>query len=166
MADDTDKIVEKLYETYREELVRWCRSMTGDLQTAEELVQEAFLRALLHGALLSELGESKQRAWLYRTVKNLYVDRVRRGKWETTVERISEGMEAAKESEEIHRMELEELLESLPEPEGLLLVLRYFQGYNSKQIGEMLNLPAGTVRAKLCEARNHLRRLIREATEI
>lgn len=166
MTNDTDKIVEKLYETYRQELVRWCRSMTGDLQTAEELVQETFLRALIHGALLSELGESQQRAWLYRTMKNLHVDRVRRGRRETTVERISEGMEAAKESEEIHQMELEELLESLPEPEGLLLALRYFQGYNSKQIGELLNLPAGTVRAKLCEARNHLRRLIREVTEI
>ena len=111
MTDDTDKIVEKLYETYRQELVRWCRSMTGDLQTAEELVQETFLRALIHGALLSELGESQQRAWLYRTMKNLHVDRVRRGRRETTVERISEGMEAAKESEEIHQMELEELLE-------------------------------------------------------
>ena len=166
MTDDTDKIVEKLYETYRQELVRWCRSMTGDLQTAEALVQEAFLRALLHGALLSELGESQQRAWLYRTVKNLFVDRVRRGRRETTVERISEGLEAAKEPEEIYQMELVELLESLPEPEGLLLVLRYFQGYNSKQIGELLNLPAGTVRAKLCEARNHLRRAIWKVTEI
>ena len=88
--DCTEKLVEGLYETLYTPLIRWCRSMTGDLQTAEELVQEAFLRALLHGEVLAGLAENQQRAWFYRTIKNLYVDRVRRGKWEMTVDRFPE----------------------------------------------------------------------------
>ena len=41
-------MIEELYKKYYEELINWCHSMTGNLYTAEELVHEAFLRAMLH----------------------------------------------------------------------------------------------------------------------
>ena len=67
-------MIEELYKKYYEELINWCHSMTGNLYTAEELVHEAFLRAMLHEDTLSTLKEQQSRSWLYRTVKNLYVD--------------------------------------------------------------------------------------------
>ena len=75
-------MIEELYKKYYEELINWCHSMTGNLYTAEELVHEAFLRAMLHENTLSTLKEQQSRSWLYRTVKNLYVDRLRHGKKE------------------------------------------------------------------------------------
>ena len=66
-------MIEELYKKYYEELINWCHSMTGNLYTAEELVHEAFLRAMLHEDTLSTLKEQQSRSWLYRTVKNLYV---------------------------------------------------------------------------------------------
>lgn len=165
-----EEIVEKLYEAYRSELIRWCRGMTGDVQTAEELVQEAFLRALLHSGLLEKLEECQRRSWLYRTTKNLYVDHVRRRRCETAASASAEQEMATASavsatSEEISLMEWEEILESLPDMEGLMFSLRYLQGYTSGQIGKMLGMPAGTVRARLSEARKHLRRLTCEGAE-
>lgn len=151
-------MIEELYAKYHRELVKWCTGMTGSLQTAEELVQEAFLRAMLHEALLEQLDERQGRSWLYRTVKNLYIDRRRHTARENIME---EAPESQKEPEEITNIEWEMLLNSLPDMEGVLLTLRYVEGYNSKQIGEILALPTGTVRSKLSSARNHLKEALR-----
>lgn len=158
--DCTEKLIEKLYEKLYTQLVRWCQPMTGDLQTAEELVQEAFLRALLHGELLSKLTESQQKAWLYQTVKNLHIDHIRRGKWELTVDGSAELQEDPGISEALFMVEWGELLAYLPRLEGHIFVLRYLHGYTSQQIGKMMHMPAGTVRSKLHDARKRLRQLI------
>ena len=79
MAEEyTEKMMEQMYKRLYPQLVRWCQKMTSDKRTAEELVQEAFLRALLHEEIFIGLAESQQRAWFYRTVKNLYRSEERR----------------------------------------------------------------------------------------
>ena len=145
---------EELYNKDHQELLGWCHSMTGNLHTAEELVQEAFLRAMLHKDILAALQEQQRRSWLYRTIKNLYVDRIRHRSKETIVE---EFRQQQKYSEEIARLEWDQLLETLPDLEGVIFLLRYLEGYNSNQIGEILSIPSGTVRFKLSSARQHLK---------
>ena len=147
-------MIEELYNKYHQELLGWCHSMTGNLHTAEELVQEAFLRAMLHEDILAALQEQQRRSWLYRTIKNLYVDRIRHGSKETIVEEFPQQQ---KYSEEIARLEWDQLLETLPDLEGVIFSLRYLEGYNSNQIGEILSIPPGTVRFKLSSARQHLK---------
>lgn len=150
-------MIEELYEKYHLELVRWCQGMTGNLQTAEELVQEAFLRAMLNEEQLSMLNEKQGRAWLFRTVKNLYIDQLRHMSRETILDEFPQNLKA---SETMLAVEWENLLELLPDMEGMLFKMRYLEGYNSKQIGEMLQIPPGTVRSKLFSARKHLKNAI------
>ena len=114
-------MIEELYQKYYEELINWCHSMTGNLYTAEELVHEAFLRAMLHEDTLSTLKEQQSRSWLYRTVKNLYVDRLRHGKKEIISDEFSQ---LQIDSEELVRLEWEKLLETLPDLEGVIFSLR------------------------------------------
>lgn len=147
-------MIETLYEAYYKELTGWCRTMTGNQSLSEELVQEAFMRALLNQELLEGLKEEQCRAWLYRTVKNLYVDTIRQSRRECVVETIPEQVA---EAPEITEVEWQELIAALPEEEGLLFTMRYLQGYNSKQLGEFFDMPPGTVRSKLSSARKHLR---------
>lgn len=147
-------MIEELYKKYYQELIGWCHNMTENLHTAEELVQEAFLRAMLHEDVLTALQEQQCRSWLYRTIKNLYVDRVRHGSKETIVEEFPQQQ---KHSQEIVNLEWEQLLGTLPDLEGVIFSLRYLEGYNSNQIGAMLSIPPGTVRFKLSSARQHLK---------
>lgn len=128
--------------------------MTGNSQTAEELIQEAFLRAILHESLLQNLKGYQCRSWLYRTIKNLYVDRLRHTSREVIPEEFPESITKTQETDVI---EWEMLLNSLPSGEGVILHLRYIEGYNSSQIGEILSLPPGTVRSKLSSARKHIK---------
>jgi len=150
-------MIESLYERYHSELVRWCQGMTDNLQTAEELVQEAFLRAMIHEDMLIILDENQCRAWLYRTVKNLYVDRIRHTSRETIVDKFYENQ---KIPEEMENIEWKDILNSLPDMEGVLFTMRYLQGYNSTQIGEIFSMSPGTVRSKLSSARKHLQKAI------
>lgn len=150
-------MIAKLYKKYYIELVRWCQGMTGNLQTAEELVQETWLRALNHADLLASLDEKQRRSWLYRTTKNLYVDQVRHRSKEMIVCKPPAGMRWPQEMEET---EWSYLLDSLPDREGQVFAMRYLLGYNSRQIGELLSMPPGTVRFKLSSARKHLRKMI------
>ncbi len=150
-------MIEELYRTYRLELVKWCSKMTRDLSFAEELVQEAFLRAMLHEETLAALGEKQRRAWLYRVIKNLYVDWTRHNSYEVVYETTPE---FADESEDVTNLEWEQLLESLPDMEGVLFSMRYLQGYNSEQLSEIFHMPSGTIRSKLSSARKHLKEAI------
>jgi len=154
-------MIEKLYESLWGELVGWCASMTGERHLAEELVQEAFVRAMAHQTELSLLESAQRRAWMYRTVKNLFYDRQRRAKRLASLEEMEErGFDIASVSCGIAEIEWEALLSSLPGDEGTLFVLRYLQGWNSAQIGQMFGMPPGTVRSKLASARKHLREMI------
>ena len=85
-------MIEELYHSYQKELTAWCRGMTQNASLADDLVQEAFLRALINSQVLEHLRENQRRAWLYRTVKNLYLDRVRHSAYETAGIRDSQYM--------------------------------------------------------------------------
>lgn len=150
-------MIELLYIKYHQEMLRWSQKMTSDSEIAEELVQEAFLKAMLHTELFEKMNEMQGRAWLYQTVKNLFIDRKRQNSRENIVENVPESIEEQKQFAEL---EWESLLQMLPDVEGTLFAMRYIYGYNSKQLGGMFSMPPGTIRSKLSSARKHLREMI------
>ena len=66
----------KLTEPYRRELIAYCYRLTGTPTEAEDMVQEAFLRAFR--SLDSFEGRASLRAWLYRIAHNLCLNHVQR----------------------------------------------------------------------------------------
>lgn len=156
-------MIEELYDTCREELVHFCQGMCGDRYLAEELVQEAFLRAMLHEALLTGLSEPQRKSWLYRTVKNAYIDHLRHTSFEQVTPEFPESINIPAE---YTALEWQELLTDLPDIEGVLFSLRYLQDYNSTQLSEMFHMPPGTIRSKLSSARKHLRNLMEDKNHV
>lgn len=151
--------IEQIYRERYRELTSWCGLMCGDSHLAQELVQEAFLRALPNESLLVSMESDKQRAWLYRTVKNLYIDHVRRKSRITYPEEVPEPTQhEPRYLEEEWRV----LLETLPEPEQTLFRKRYLEGYNATELSGMFGMPPGTIRARLSRARGILRSMLDE----
>ena len=151
-------MIEGLNSTYYKELLGWCKSMTQDTQQAEDLVQEAFLRAIDHTMLLESLKEKQRRSWMYQTIKNLYIDKLRHTSFETMVEEIPE---AAAETDEFSKISYEQAILQLPKEEQELFIMQY-QGYDSTELGRIFGMPAGTIRAKLSSARKRLRAILQE----
>ena len=148
-------MIDELYDSLYKELTGWCTAMTGNKTLAEDLVQEAFLRALMNAELLEELDFCRRRAWMYRTVKNLYIDRKRREAFETMAKEMPQG---GYEDANYAQIDDEQLLTVLTQEERMLFTLRYLEGYNSAELGKLFGLPPGTVRSRLSSARRRLRK--------
>ncbi len=149
--------ISDLYEKLKDELVGWCGYMTNDRYEAEELVQEGFVRAMKNEELLRTMDAARQRAWIYQTIKHLFIDSTRKKKQESLTDEVPDTGEARQEYTEIEWIEL---INRLPKEEGKVFVLRYVEGLTSGQISEILKMPPGTVRSKLYDARKHLRKLL------
>lgn len=149
--------LEELYDRYRAELVLWATGMTQDRAAAEDLVQDAFLRALPFEELFDSLDEKQARAWLYRTAKNRFVDTARKRGRERLVESPPERTALP---EGFAEAEWALLLDKLPYPDGTLLWLHTVEGVPSKELGKRFGLAPGTVRSKLHFAKKRLYRLL------
>jgi len=105
--------------------------------------------------------------WLYRIAFNTAISRRRKRRSELSVKQAmgSPGEEPAdrreKPDERLLRQEranlLTEALKGLSEEHRAILVLREMEGCDYEQIGQILDLPVGTVRSRLHRARAHLR---------
>lgn len=146
---------EELYEAHYKELLAYAARMGGSKELAEDLAQEAFVKALMNAETIEDLSPSKQRAWLYRTLKNLFFDRYRRVVLENTYTQNWQGEYL--EDPGIQKIENAMLLQSIPPQDRAIFQLRYFDGYSAEEISQMMNLPPGTVRSKLSRCRKVLK---------
>lgn len=147
-------MIEDLYTTLRKELVHYCQTMTQDRATAEDLVQETYMRAMTHLGDLEDLSRGQRRSWLYKTARNLYIDQVRKLSREMPEE--DEQLSLTPFEEDYGEIAVQQLVGRLPESERALFIMRHFQGYNASELGEIFQLPASTVRARLASARRKL----------
>ena len=146
-----------LYERHFEELMRYCLQLCRSRDTALDLVQETFLRALEREEAMAAYAPEQQRAWLYRAAKNLFLDGVRKS---ALLQRKQRLLLEAEEGEEdgFSRAEMELLLLRLPSEDRTLFRLRYLEGYSAVELGEMFDMPAATVRTRLLRARQLLKK--------
>ena len=140
-------------------LVRLAARMLGNMADAEDVVQEAYVKA--YRSLLD--GQFDRRAkvetWLYRIVVNAAIDaRRKRSRREATLE-VGEDT-AAGDSPIEARLALAEIadwLGALPPDQQAALVLKVVEGRESAEIAEILGCSEGAVEQRLVRARAALR---------
>jgi RNA polymerase sigma-70 factor (ECF subfamily) len=151
-----DLTIRDLYDEYEARLHRYALSLARDQDRADDLVQETMIRAMGNLVLLGQLNRYQRQAWLYRVVKNLFIDRERARQRQTVlVERLARDAEL--DSAPAATMLARELLELVPERYREVLYRHYILGQTSQEIGGELGVPAATVRSRLYLARKWLR---------
>ena len=145
-----------LYEIFEGELRRYALRLVRDWDQADDLVQETFIRAMAHLELLGQLNAYQRRAWLYRVLKNLFLDaQDTRRREQALVEQLTQ------EAQFVRNPWMEimsaDLFERIPERYRELLQKRYLLGMTSEEIGRELGIPAATVRSRLHLAIKRLR---------
>lgn len=148
-------MIEELYTEFHSRLLARCTALCGDGATAEDLVQETFLRALTHMGDIQDLSREQCQAWLYKTAQRLYIDHVRKAARETGSDPAD--LEATAFQEDFSAPAVGQLVGRLPPEEQAIFILRYFEGYNATELGEIFSLPPATVRSRLAAARRRLR---------
>jgi len=151
--------VQDLYPKFYKELLTYCTAMTKNRSSAEDLVQETWLKAFTHWDDVEDLSAGQCRSWLYKTARNLYIDQLRKQARETPAQEDT----LASFEEDFSKAAVAQLIARLPAAEQSLFTLRYFEGYTSKELGELYGLPAATVRSRLASAKRRLREWISDS---
>jgi RNA polymerase sigma-70 factor, ECF subfamily len=143
-------------------VARW---LTGNRADAEDVVQEAYLRAWRHFA---GYRGGDGRSWLLRIVRNcahdLRADRPRPAA-DADPDEVAAGASAdpAGIAQELARaMRLRTAIAALPSEQREALVLREFEGLSYREIAEAVAAPIGTVMSRLSRARDRLADVLRE----
>ncbi|MBO1000706.1 MULTISPECIES: RNA polymerase sigma factor SigW [Bacillaceae] len=164
----------EIVEIYKDKVFQICFRMLGNRQEAEDLAQEAFVRAYVN--IRSFNIQMKFSTWLYRIATNLCIDRLRKKKPDYYLDAEVAGTEGlnmysqiasdiAKPEEEVESLELQETIQveimKLPEKYRSVIVLKYIEELSLKEISEILDLPVGTVKTRIHRGREALRKQLR-----
>lgn len=152
--------LQQLYEASYRRLVAQLAAMTGDVAEAEDLVQEAFARAVGRWQTLRQYDNPE--AWLRTVAMNLARSRWRRASRGTAVlRRLRATHEDAPPPSPDH-VTLVEALRGLPATQRETLVLFHIGDLPVEEIARQLGVPAGTVKARLSRGRAALAEVLRE----
>lgn len=155
---------EEIVGAFADRLVRFFRRLGGDAATAEDLVQEVFLK-MVRGARDYE-PRGRFDAYVFRVARNAWIDHVRaaqarppvrplEGAFEPIPDPAPGPGEKAGGSEEAGRVLA--ALARLPERERLVVELGLFQGLPYAEVSSILEIPVGTVKSRMFAAVRRLR---------
>jgi len=162
---------EDIVNLYQHKLYQVCYRMLASKEEAEDITQEAFVRAYIN--LHSFDQKRKFSTWIYRIATNLCIDRIRKKKPDYYLDAEVAGTEgldmysqiAADEQlpeETLEQMELQERIQyeisRLPDKYRAVIVLKYIEELSLQEISEILEMPLGTVKTRIHRGREALRK--------
>ncbi|MGB8954010.1 MAG: RNA polymerase sigma factor SigW [Tumebacillaceae bacterium] len=160
----------ELVELYKDKLYNLAYRMMGNAQEAEDVAQEAFLRAYKN--LDSYNAKHKFSTWIYRIATNLCIDKMRKKKPDYSLDAAVDGIEGADmytriassertpEEEYVRaetQTEVQAAIESLPDNYRAAVVLKYMHDMSLQEIAEVLEVPVSTVKTRIHRGREALR---------
>lgn len=171
---------EMLVSKYQRKLGRLVGRLVRDQAEAEDVTQEAFIKA--YRALASFRGDSAFYTWLYRigvnTAKNYLVAQGRRAPTQTPLDaEEAENFEDAVLLRDVNTPEAELMsrqiaetvnasMEALPEELRTAIRLREIEGLSYEEIAAFMNCPIGTVRSRIFRAREAIAERLRPLLDV
>jgi len=163
-----------LYDKYSLQVFRTALAITRDYAASEDILQECFLRLNAHAARID--ATLPLLPWLYRVTVNLsysYVSRDARRKvsLEGLIDHLEQLAAPARHAPEAQaeRRDLEtcvrDAVQSLPFHQRAVVVLYYVSGLDLKEIAFILDCPVGTVKSRLHNSREALRKQLAGSLE-
>jgi RNA polymerase sigma-70 factor (ECF subfamily) len=171
MEDDPQAFA-RLVKRWEKPIQSLCFRMTGDAHRSEDLTQEAFTRVFARRKDYETSG--KFSTFLWRVALNLCYDELRKvsRRRESALEGDGEedagtaglmderaGPDLRMVEEERAEMVRRAMLQ-LSEPCRVVVALRHYEGLKFREIGEVLEIPEGTVKSRMAEALSRLNQIL------
>ncbi len=171
VAQDSQDAFRVLVERYKGRVINLVSRFINDRDRAEEISQEVFLRVFVHRSRYRPGG--KFSTWMFTIAVNLAKNEIRyrvRHKGEISLDASSDDHpsiahvlpdQAERADDAVVRGEVEDMvtraIARLPQKYRAALVLRDIEGLSYEEVGNILNIPGGTVRSRINRARLMLR---------
>jgi RNA polymerase sigma-70 factor (ECF subfamily) len=142
----------ELYQACYRRLVAQMFAFTGDLTEAQDVVQEAFARALARAHGLSDVENPE--AWLRTVAINVIRRRYRRRKLlDTILLRDRPTVRVVEPGPEPENADLRTALALIPRQYREVIVLHYLADLPVEEVAQVLEVPVGTVKSRLSRGR-------------
>ena len=171
----------RLVEAYQDRIYGYLSRMLSDPDEAEDVAQEVFVRA--YRSLGKFRGASSFHTWLYRIASNLAIDVARRRKrQDNSVYSLDASVEVGEdeydrdipddsgapdqltEQREVREI-VRQVVDELPEKLRDVVILYELQGESYEDIASILDVPLGTVKSRLFNARGQLKKKLQRMVE-
>jgi RNA polymerase sigma-70 factor (ECF subfamily) len=147
--------------------------LTGNRDDANDLVQDAYIRAFRFYPRYEHIANYK--AWLFTLAKNLFINRYNQRAREISLDDLDIGDEEPQQSSAalllcahdrhargIFRSDFESALAAMPDKLRLAVLLRDVEGFDYREMSEIMGCPLGTVMSRLSRGRNLLKKSLRD----
>jgi RNA polymerase sigma-70 factor (ECF subfamily) len=164
---------EELTLPYLDSLYGFAMILTANSDDAHDLVQDSYLRAFRFYHRYEHIANYK--AWLFTLTKNLFINRYHQRAREISLSDIDIVDDEPYESPAplllfaydrhergVFRRDIQLALIALPEKLRLAVLLRDVEGFDYKEIAEVMGCPLGTVMSRLSRGRNLLKKSLRD----
>lgn len=140
--------------THSDNLYRFILKSMRDTNRAEDVVQDAFEKLWLK---IDNVEVNKAKSYLFTIAYNKMIDIFRKENRSSFIE--DSDLETGSENHSYNDIKdiLDEALKKLPEIQRTVVMLRDYEGYNYKEIGEITNLNEGQVKVYIFRARKALK---------
>jgi RNA polymerase sigma factor (sigma-70 family) len=155
----------ELYQLYHMAMYNTALRIVGDSDDAEDVMQEAFLKAFIK--LDSFREEVSFGAWLKRIVINKALDFLRLKREQISLEEAGEVSQMVEEEQDTGDVEyraeaIKKAIYNLPEGYRVVLTLILLEGYDHDEVSSILNISNATSRTQYHRAKKRLIELLRE----
>jgi RNA polymerase sigma-70 factor (ECF subfamily) len=141
------------------ELVRLAARLLGNQPDAEDVVQEAYVKAYRALGKGGFEGRSRVRTWLFQIVTHTAIDALRQNARRAPPSDLADesAAPAGQLEGQLALLELSHWLEVLPAEQRAAVVLKSIQGFSSKETADILGCSEGAIEQRLVRARATLR---------
>ncbi|GIX48278.1 MAG: RNA polymerase [Candidatus Tectimicrobiota bacterium] len=155
IAQRDGQALELLYHRYGRQVFSLARAMLGDQAQAAELTQEVFLLVWCSAGTYRPTGSAL--AWLLRLTRNRAIDLLRRRRRQRRGQPRGNELPLAAGADAAEQRAVRDAVAALPPEQRQALWLAFFQGMSHQEIAAYLQIPLGTVKARIRRALQALR---------
>lgn len=142
------------FKLYGEKIYRYLRRLVRDEETAKDLLQETFLRAMK-----VSIDEDKAENYLFKIAHNLAMDYFKDSHRYVDVE---DDLFNSGKFEPMRFVENKDIWKPLSPIERSILILHYYEGYSYEEISSKLNIPLNTVKSHVYRAKKKIYNYLKE----
>jgi len=141
-------------DQFSDNIYRFIMKSLRNEELAKDIVQETFIKLWTK---VEEVNAEKVRSWLFTTAYRTMIDQIRKEKkYNSDLEDVPQTeMVSHNPSSDLNDL-LHEALNTLPEKQKTVILLKDYEGYNYKEIGEMTELSESQVKVYIYRGRKAL----------
>lgn len=147
-------------KAYSGRVYRYVLKFLGNTEDAHDIVQDSYLKLWQHH---KDVDLTSAKSWLFTTSYRALVNFAKRNSRMSSMETTFYKEPSAENKYELREL-IDKALEYLPPQQKSILLLRDLEGYNYKEIGEILDLSESQVKVYLFRARKKMKDLMKDLT--